>query len=264
VVIKLSFPEPGGFWEIPVLYEDKDLLVLNKPAGLPVLAGQAEGGRAALMDMLQSGIAQGKSWATARSLSFLKCAHRLDSEATGILLLTKNKPALVTLLDVFGSEKPTLAFVALVHRASAQNRFSSEAKVGAHPVRAGQMRVDAKLGKRARTSFEVIERFQGWTLLKCVPLTHRFHQIRVQLSRLGLSVAGDEIYGGKSLRLSSLKPGYHLKPKHTEQPLISRPCLHAEKLEIPHPITGQSLSVIAPWPKNLVVAVRYLRKFAAA
>jgi 23S rRNA pseudouridine955/2504/2580 synthase len=261
-VLKLSSPETGGFWEIPILYEDADLLALSKPGGLPLTTDPAGPNRAALMQMLQTGIAESKPWATTRSLSFLRCAHRVADEDSGILLLAKNKPVLVTLMNVFGSEQPSLSFVTLVQGAPAEDRFLSEAKIGSHATKPGLMRVDARAGKRARTSFEVIERFQGWTLLKCTPLTYRPHQIRVHLSRMGLRVAGDDSYGGKPLLLSSLKPNYHLKPNHSERPLIGSPCLHAEELAIAHPVTGQPLLIKAPWPKDLLVAIKYLRKFA--
>jgi 23S rRNA-/tRNA-specific pseudouridylate synthase len=213
--------------------------------------------------MLWAGIEEGKAWATTRGLSFLRSAHGLEPEDSGVLLMVKNKPVLVKLLDLFGSEQPTISFIALVNGSPAEERFSSGGKIGVHPTRPGVMRVDAKSGKRARTTFEVVERFRGWALLNCVPLTHRQHQIRVHLARLGLRLAGDDTYGGKALLLSSLKPNYHLKPNHAERPLIGSPGLHAEKLAIAHPVTGQAINITAPWPKTLTVAVKYLRKFAA-
>jgi len=264
MVIKLSSPETKGFWEIPILYEDADVLVFDKPAGLPIASDSPELRSGTLVEMLRVGIAESKPWAASRSLSFLRCASRLDAEDSGVLPLAKNKPALISLLNLFGSEQPALSLLTLVHGAPVEDRFSSEAKIAAHPTLPGVMRVDAKSGKRARTNFEVVERFRGWTLLRCMPLTHRPHQVRVHLARLGLRVAGDEIYGGKPLLLSSLKPRYHLKPNHSERPLIGSACLHAEKLEIQHPVTGQPLSVAAPLPKKIGVALRYLREFAAA
>jgi 23S rRNA-/tRNA-specific pseudouridylate synthase len=146
----------------------------------------------------------------------------------------------------------------------AEDRFSVEAKIGPYPGRPGLFRVDSRDGKRARTAFEVVERFAGWALVKCAPATQRPHQIRVHLGRPGLRVAGDDIYGGKPLWLSSLKPGFHLKPGHTERPLIGRACLHLEQLVLAHPVTGEPLSINAPWPKDLLVAIKYLRKYAAA
>jgi RluA family pseudouridine synthase len=262
-LIKLSSPSTREFWELPVVYEDEHLLVLDKPAGLLTAPESDAPDEANLIDLLHQGIAQAKPWATTRGLSYLMYPQPLGAEASGVLLLAKTKEVLTKLADVFGSEQPLLSFVALVLGVPAENHFSVEAKLAPHPMRAGSMSVDSKLGKRARSSFEVMERFAGWTLLKCVPLTWRQHQLRVHLAYARLPVAGDEEYRGKPLLLSSLKPGYHLKPKHSERPLLGRPCIHAEQLALNHPVTGQPLVVHAPWPKPLVVALKYLRKYAA-
>jgi 23S rRNA-/tRNA-specific pseudouridylate synthase len=214
--IELFSPGTEGFWEIPTLYEDEYLLALNKPAGLPIAPDQANPNRANLIGLLHQGIADAKSWTTTRSLSFLMFAHRLDLEASWVLLLAKSKPVLVKLLDFFGSEQPSLSFVSLVRGAPSQDHFSVDAKLAPHPAKRGLVRVEAKFGKRSRTAFEVVERFADWTLLKCLPLTHRLHQVRVHLVRAGLRVAGDEAYGGQPLWLSSLKPNYHLKSGRSE------------------------------------------------
>jgi 23S rRNA-/tRNA-specific pseudouridylate synthase len=83
------------------------------------------------------------------------------------------------------------------------------------------------------------------------------------LRHAGFPVVGDELYGGKPLWLSRLKPNYRLKPGHEERPLLSRAALHAEELTLPHPVTGEVLTITAPWPKDLKVALKYLRQFAA-
>ncbi len=263
MAIKLSSPDAGGFWEIPILYEDDQLLALDKPAGLPVAPDKPDPNQPNLIGLLHKGIADGRPWATSRALSFLMYAHRLDPEASGVLILAKSKSVLVKLLDLFGSEQPSLIFVTLVRGEPSQDRFSVEGKIGPFPGRPGHFRVDPRNGKRARTGFEMVERFAGWALVKCAPLTHRPHQIRVHLGRADLRVAGDQIYGGKPLLLSSLKPGYHLKPGHTERPLIGQACLHLELLVLPHPVTGEPLSISSPWPKDLLVAIKYLRMYAA-
>jgi 23S rRNA-/tRNA-specific pseudouridylate synthase len=126
------------------------------------------------------------------------------------------------------------------------------------------MRVDSQHGKRSQTVFEVREKFAGYTLLQCEALTRRLHQIRVHLRYAGLSAVGDMAYGGRPLLLSSLKAAYRLKPNHIERPLISRAAIHAESLTLPHPITGETVNITAPWPKDLIVAVKYLRRYAAA
>ena len=101
----------------------------------------------------------------------------------------------------------------------------------------------------------------SYSLLRCLPLTGRTHQIRVHLRHAGFPIVGDELYGGKPLWLSRIKPNYRLKPGHEERPLISRVALHAEILELAHPVTKEALVITAAWPKDLTVAVKYLRQF---
>lgn len=263
-LIKLSSPGTGEFWEIPVVYEDAYLLAVNKPSGLLSSPDRYDAHRPNLMKLLHAGIAEGRPWAKQRGLNYLMNAHRLDFETSGVMLLAKSKPVLVSLANLFGSEKPLKRYVALVHGAPSEERFEVNAALGPHHVRIGEFRVDTKRGKRARTRFEVLERFAGWTLLRCEPLTGRTHQIRVHLRHSRLPIVGDELYGGKPLLLSRIKPGYRLKPGHTERPLINRVALHAEELSLPHPVGNEIVKIVAPWSKDLAVAVKYLRQFAIA
>ena len=260
--IKLSSPAARQFWEISVLFEDEHLLALDKPAGLLTSPDRYDSQRPNLMKLLHAAIAAGKPWARERGLNYLMNAHRLDFETSGVILLAKSKSVLVALADLFGSEKPLKQYTALAQGTPAEEKFEVEARLAPHPARTGLIRVDPKNGKRARTMFAVLEKFSGWTLLRCQPLTGRTHQIRVHLRHAGLPAAGDELYGGKPLRLSQLKPGYRLKRGQEERPLISRVALHAEQLNLPHPVTGASLTITAPWPKDLKVAMKYLRQFA--
>jgi RluA family pseudouridine synthase len=263
-VIKLSSPATREFWEIPVLFEDADLLALDKPSGLLTSPDRYDPNRPNLMKLLHAGIAESKPWARERGLTYLSNAHRLDFETSGIILLAKNKPVLVQLADLFGAEKPVKKYVALVQGRPDEDTFEVDAKLAPHPVRVGFMRVDPKNGKKSKTRFSVIEKFANHTLLRCEPLTGRTHQIRIHLRHAGVPIVGDELYGGKPLWLSRLKPGYRLKPGKEERPLLARVALHAEQLELNHPVTGQSVNITAPWPKDLTVAVKYLRQFASA
>ena len=260
--IKLSSPATREFWEIPVLFEDEHLLALDKPVGLPVSADRDDLIRPNLMKLLHSAIADGKPWARERGLNYLMNAHGLDFETSGVILLAKDKPTLVALTDLFGSEKPLQKYVALVRGAPRENNFEADARLAPHPVRPGFMHVDLANGKKSKTRFEVLEQFSGYALLKCEPLTSHTHQIRVHLCHARMPIVGDKLYGGKPLWLSRLKPDYRLKPGHEERPLLSRVALHSEELNIPHPVTGATVTITAPWPKDLKVAVKYLRQFA--
>jgi 23S rRNA pseudouridine955/2504/2580 synthase len=109
---------------------------------------------------------------------------------------------------------------------------------------------------------ELLEQFSDWALLRCQPFTGRTHQIRIHLRYSGLPIVGDALYGGRPLFLSRLKRDYRLKPGKTERPLVGRVALHAEDLSLIHPVTGKLITITAPWPKDLSVAVKYLRKFS--
>jgi RluA family pseudouridine synthase len=262
--IKLSAPATREFWEIPVLYEDAHLLALNKPSGLLTSPDRYDPERPNLMKLLHGGIADAKPWAKERRLSYLMNGHRLDFETSGVILLAKSKPMLVELANLFGSEKPLIMYMALVQDAPDKNEFEVDAKLAPHPMKLDLMRTDPKGGKRAQTLFEVRERFAGWTLLTCRPLTARTHQIRAHLRHVRLPIVGDSLYGGKPLWLSRLKRDYHLKHGQAERPLIARLALHAEELSLAHPVTGDTLTITAPCPKDLSVALKYLRRFAPA
>lgn len=260
--LKLSSPATREFWEIPVLFEDEHLLALDKPSGLQTSPDRHDLERPNLMRLLHDAIAAGKPWVTERQLTYLANAQRLDIETSGILLLAKSKAVLVALADLFGVEKPVQQYVALVQGGPKEDRFEVNAKLGPHPLRDGMMRVDPVGGKKSSTVFEVMERFSECTLMRCQPLTARKHQIRVHLQNSGLRVVGDELYGGRPLLLSRLKKEYRLKPGREERPLLARVALHAEHLELPHPITGAAVKITAPWPKDLRVAVKYLREYS--
>ena len=262
--IKLSSPVTQQFWELAVLYEDEHLLALDKPAGLSSSPDRYDPARPSLLELLHKGIADGKAWAKQRNLAYLMLAHRLDPETSGVVLLARGKPVLVTLANFFGAEQPGHEYAALVRGEPAEDRFEVEAKLAPHPLQPGLMRVDSRQGKHSRTIFTVQERFSGWTLLKCEPLTNRPHQIRAHLRHARLPLVGDGLYGGQPLLLSKLKSAYHLKPNQTERPLIGSPALHSEKLTLPHPVSHQTISATAPWPKDLTVAVKYLRRYAPA
>lgn len=262
--LKLSSPETHEFWEIPILFEDEHLLAVDKPARLLSSPDRYDPARPNLMRLLHQAIAKGVPWARERNLTYLANAHRLDFETTGIMLLARTKPALVALAAQFGSEKPRKEYVALVRGGPKTEAFEVSAKLAPDPLRPGQMRVDEKGGKRSVTQCAVAERFHGYTLLRCRPLTGRTHQIRVHLRWRRLPLMGDLIYGGQPLLLSRLKKGYRFRTDRAERPLIDRVALHAESLAFAHPVTGAEVHITSPWPKDLKVAIKYLRQFAPA
>jgi RluA family pseudouridine synthase len=262
--LKLSSRSTDEYWALPVLFEDDHLLALDKPAGLLTSPDRYDPTRPNLMALLHAGIRAGTSWAQTRALTYLANAHRLDIETSGVLLLAKSKPVLIRLAELFGSEKPALTYLALVQGRPRAETFEVHAKLVAHPHRVGLMRVDQNRGKKSLTAFRVLEAFERHTLLSCFPRPGRTHQIRAHLQYLRLPIAGDSAYGGHPLWLSRLKPNYRLKAGREERPLIGRVALHALELNLPHPVTGASVTITSPWPKDLRVAVKYLRQFTPA
>jgi RluA family pseudouridine synthase len=263
--IKLSSPATREFWEIPVLFEDEHLLALDKPARLLTSPDANEMARPSLMKLLQAGIKDKKPWAQERQLEYLNNANELDFDATGVLLLAKNKATFIALANLFSSEKARLKYVTLVRGAPLENEFEVDAKLAPHPVKPDVMRVDRDHGKQARTKFTLLENFSraGYALLRAEPLAGRLHQVRVHASHVGLNIVGDELYGGKPLWLSRLKKDYRLKPGREERPLLARVALHAEELSLPHPVTGETVTIKSEWPKDLRVALKFLRLHAA-
>jgi len=261
--IKLSSPATKEFWEIPVLYEDEHLLAVDKPAGLLSCPDRYDADRPNLMRLLHHGMRDAKPWAVERRLDYLMNAHRLDYETSGVMLLAKTKAVLVALANLFGTEKPIKKYIALVRGVPASSRFEVDAFIGPHPKRLGEMRVVSKRGdgKHARTMFEALEVFHSCALLSCQPLTGRTHQIRVHLRHAGHPIFGDSVYGGRPLLLSQLKHDYRLKRGAEERPLIARTALHAAELTLAHPVTGAEVHMTAPWPRDLMVALKYLRRY---
>ena len=263
VPIKISSPSTREFWEIPVLFEDEQLLAIDKPARLLTSPDRDDPARPSLMYLLHAGIRDGKPWATARDLQHLANAQRLDFETSGVLLLAKTKPALIQLANILSTEKPVHDYLALVQGNPAEKLFEANAPIGVHPQQVSRMVVDREAGKKARTTFEVLESFRGYALLRCRPVTPRKHQIRIHLRHLHLPVVGDELYLGKPLLLSTIKASYRLKPGRTERPLIETAALHAVRLELPHPASGDPVVIESPRPRELQVALKYLRLHAA-
>lgn len=259
--VKLSWPATREFWEIPVLFEDTHLLALDKPSGLLVSPDRLDAARPSLMKLLQDAVAAGKPWVRERGLSYLAIAHRLDVGTSGALLLAKSKPVLTALADQFGSESPARKYVALVQGVPPEASFAVTEKIAPHPLLPGRMRVDSRTGKKSKTEFTVLETFSRWSLVRCIPRLERVQQILLHLHHAGCPVVGDEVHGAKKLWLSRLKRDFHLKPGREERPLISRAALHAEELDLTHPVTREPLAIKSEWPKDLRVALKYLRLY---
>ena len=246
--------------ELNVIYEDEAIWAVDKPAGLLVAPDRWDKSRDNLMGLLHAGIESGRDWAREAGVDFLSNVHRLDAETSGVLLLARSREILTALVRQFSQRQTRKIYVALMCGGPAKDEVEIDLPIGEHPIRPGLSTIDKIHGKSAVSVVRVIERFGRHTLAEVEILTGRHHQVRVHLQAIGCPLIGDRLYGGKSLLLSSLKPGYKMK-KEGEKPLIGRPALHASRLTITHPVKGDELTLEAPMPKDLLVGLKYLRKF---
>jgi len=252
----------GQFPEIEILHEDTDLIAVNKPAGMLTAPDRWDRARENLMGLLHAGIRHGRPWAVERGLSYLANVHRLDAGTSGVLLLARSKQALVQLAAQFKQRRTRKTYCALVEGAPPEPEMEIHLPLAPSLKHPGLSEVNRAPGKPALTRVSLLEHFRGYSLVRAEPATGRLHQIRVHLREIGCPLVADSDYGsGLPLLLSRLKKRYKLKPEG-ERPLMGRTALHAEQLELLHPVSGQPVLITAPWPKDLTVAVKYLRRFA--
>ena len=251
-----------------ILFEDELLLAVDKPCGLPVVAGRGER-EANLLALVRARFGQS-----------VANVHRLDSGASGIVLFARTKPALDFLSGQFQSKTVRKGHAALVAilgvarlgGAAAPVRdasgalpaeFTVDLPLGEDGRRPGAMRVvRGRAGKASETQFRVLEAFGGFALLECRPVTGRAHQVRVHLAAAGAPILNDELYGDPLARLllSGLKRGY--KGRDGERPLISRLALHAGSLGFVHPASREPVEITSALPEDFGIALKYLRRFA--
>lgn len=264
-VLRLTSTATRESWVLPIVHEDAHLLALSKPARLLTSPDRYDPRRPNLMRLLLDGILAGKPWAVSRQLTYLANVHRLDFETTGILLLARDKPSLVHLANQFGSShlhaSPHKTYLALVRGTPPAMEFEVDLRLKPDPARPGRMRW-GRDGKQSLTRFRVLESYAGATLLACHPVTGRTHQIRVHLKARDLAIYGDPLYGDDCrLLLSQLKPRYRRRPDDPERPLTPSLMLHAWRLEVCHPATGEPVQMEAPLPAEWTVALKYLRRY---
>jgi RluA family pseudouridine synthase len=240
----------------PIILEDDALIAFDKPAGLPVAPDRWERPADTLMDRVHVRMGRG-----------IAAVHRLDAEASGVVLCAKTKPALDFLSGEFQGKKVGKTYLALVvvPEGGLSPAFTVDLPLGDDSAIRGRIRVNRKRGGRtAVTEFRVLEAFGRFAWVECRPLTGSRHQVRVHLASAAAPVVNDALYGdpGRKLLLSELKRRY--KGREEERPLIARLALHASELSFLHPATRAPLTVAAPLPHDFEVALKYLRKFSPA
>lgn len=214
---------------IPVLLEDEQLLVVNKPAGLAVHGGS--GISTGLIEALR---------AQRPAAPFLELVHRLDRETSGILLVGKRRPALRKLHELFRSGDPDKRYLVLVRGAwSGGERHVRQPLLRIGDGDGEQRVVPDASGQAAYSIFRPLATTEAASLLEARIKTGRTHQIRVHLASLGYPVLGDEKYGDFELNRALRRHG------------LRRMFLHAWRLSLPHPASGTQLRLEAPLPEEL-------------
>lgn len=246
-------PEPSGLTPEPlpldILYEDADLIMVNKPPGLVVHPAPGHR-RGTLLNAL---LHHCPDLAAVGDLNRPGLVHRLDKDTSGVLVAAKTAQAHAQLVKRFQDREVEKTYVALVWGRFAREEGEINQEVGRHPSARQKMSVHARRGKPAVTYWMVLAEYPGpVTLLELLPKTGRTHQLRVHLAALGHPIVGDATYGGGATRL---KGNPFLKGL---RPLVARQLLHARSLKFAHPRTGAPVVGEAPVPKDFQVVIEYL------
>ena len=230
--IVIEIPEPEELDLVPenlnlaIVYEDDDVVVVNKPQGMVVhpSAGHPNG------TLVNGLLYQVKNLSTINDVVRPGIVHRIDKDTSGLLMVAKNDHAHESLAQQLKNKTSLRKYVALVHGEIPHEKGRIEAPIGRSKVNR-KMQAVIEGGKPAVTHFEVLKRFEGFTLIELQLETGRTHQIRVHMQYIGYPVAGDPLYGPKK----TLKGNGQF--------------LHAKLLGFEHPTTGDSMVFEAPLPE---------------
>jgi 23S rRNA pseudouridine1911/1915/1917 synthase len=276
IIIVTGKPRPAPLKavaeDIPlcVVYEDKDLAVVDKPAGMMVHAGAGATddarSRGTLVNALLHRFRSLSTGSAPESGGGLRpgIVHRLDKETSGLIIVAKNDHAHAALATLFSGRKIHKTYIALVHGAMERQKGTITASIGRDPVR--RTRMTTRVQENARTAvshYEVVRRletrFGKFTLVRVRIETGRTHQIRVHMSSIGHPVVGDTLYGAAGqLTAQPVADRTRSKTDESEKLRLGRNFLHAAELEFAHPITGKTLALRSPLPEALEEFLRKL------
>jgi 23S rRNA pseudouridine1911/1915/1917 synthase len=181
--------------KIPILYEDRAVMAIDKPRGWMLVPFSWQTTNRNLQAALTSSIAAKDFWAKSRNLKFIRFVHRLDADTTGILLLAKSLGAVDTYGNLFESRRMEKVYLAVVHGVPTKSEWICRHKLAPDELQRGRMKVDAQQGKESETAFRVLQAGAKTSLVEAHPYTGRTHQIRVHLRESGFPIVGDELYG---------------------------------------------------------------------
>ena len=263
---------------LDIIYEDDDLAVINKPAGMMVHAGAGatddDRNRGTLVNALLHHFAQLSAVGGETRPGIV---HRLDKETSGLILVARNDVAHRNLAKQFSGREVKKRYIALVHGWPERQRGTITAEISRDAIRRIRMTTRGSGGRTAVTHYEVRERIESpygkFALVDVRIETGRTHQIRVHMSSIGHPVVGDTLYGAAGVLRSSASPRKALRKRNVEKPdsetptpdsqpgalRLGRNFLHAASVELTHPRTGQPLSFTAPLPVELASFLEKVR-----
>lgn len=225
---------------LDILYEDSDVLVVNKPKGMVVHPGAGHYSGTLVNALLYH---CGNSLSGINGVMRPGIVHRIDRDTTGSLLVCKNDLAHRAIAEQLKVHSITRKYRAIVYGNLKEDGDTIDAPIGRHPVERKKMAINYKNGKEAVTHYRVLERFRGYTYIECQLETGRTHQIRVHLSSLHHPLLGDSLYGPKE------------NPFHLEGQT-----LHAMILGFHHPTTNEYMEFSAPLPEYFEKLLKKLPK----
>ena len=193
---KPNFIELPGCDPIPIIFEDRSVLAIDKPRGWMLVPDSWRKTNWNLQTAIDSSIRADDFWARSRNLRYLRHVHRLDADTSGVMLFAKSEGAMRAMGDLFESRRMEKTYLAVVEGVPRQNEWKCELPIGSDPKNFGKMRVDySEEGKEAETHFRVLLGNERFTLIEACPLTGRTHQIRLHLAASDSPIMCDEIYG---------------------------------------------------------------------
>lgn len=235
---------------IELLYEDADLVVINKPAGLLVIPDRFNPELSSLNKLLEAKLGQ-QIWVV----------HRLDRDTSGAICFAKTEQAHRYLSKLFEEHNVGKYYVGLVIGRVVPAEGRIDKPITEHPAKNGKM-VTAKKGKASITDYKVLEEWPLYSYVQFQIHTGRTHQIRVHMQSIGHPIVCDPLYGdGKPFFLSNIKKKYRLSDnEEAERPLLNRLALHSSRLEFKKE-DGTVVSVEAPVPKDIAACIKQLNKW---
>ncbi len=242
-----ALPEAQAM-DLKIVYEDKDLLVIDKPVGMVVHPAPGNRDKTLVNALLAH---CGKSLSGIGGVARPGIVHRLDKDTSGLIVVAKNDVAHQALTRQFADRSLSRTYQAIVWGVPVRGTGSVNAPIGRHPHDRKKMTVIAR-GKTSLTHYKVLESFEGAALVECKLATGRTHQIRVHLAHIKHPVAGDPVYGARKTRLAgAAQEALHNFP---------RQALHAMQLQFIHPRTNKPVRFATKLPKDMAGLLKLLRR----